>query len=170
MNLAKLNFIIQNFIFNSEVLNINKINSGLINETYIVEYLYDGKKSQFILQSLSNIFDSHEIVNSNHKLITEHMNKKLNEGFWSFDLNRWEVPNLIRCQSNKRFIFPYDSNNWRAMIYIDRTFSQDYIEDESMAYQTGIGLAKFHLTCSDFDCSKLKDSINNFHNTKYYID
>ncbi len=170
MNVAKLNFITQNFIFNSEVLNINTINSGLINETYIVEYLYDGKKSQFILQSLSNIFDSHEIVNSNHKLITEHMNKKLNEGFWSFDLNRWEVPNLIRCQSNKRFLFPYDSNNWRAMIYIDRTFSQDYLEDESMAYQTGIGLAKFHLTCSDFDCSKLKNSINNFHNTKYYMD
>ncbi len=56
------------------------------------------------------------------------------------------------------------------MVYIDRTFSPDYIEDESMAYQTGIGLAKFHLTFSDFDCSKLKNSINNFHNTRYYMD
>ena len=81
MNLAKLNFITQNFIFNSEVLNINTINSGLINETYIVEYLYDGKKSQFILQSLSNIFDSHEIVNMNHKLITDHISKKNNKRF-----------------------------------------------------------------------------------------
>ena len=170
MNFDKLNFITQNFFINSEVLNINKINSGLINETYIIEYLYHRKKSKFILQSLSNVFDSHEIVNMNHKLITEHMNKKLYEGFWDLDLNRWEVPNLIRCESNNGFIFPYQSDNWRAMVYIDRTFNQDFIEDESMAYQIGIGLAKFHLICSDFDSLKLKNSITNFHNTRYYMD
>ena len=39
-----------------------------------------------------------------------------------------------------------------------------------MAYQTGLGLAKFHLILLDLDPSKLENSIKNFHNTKYYID
>ena len=39
-----------------------------------------------------------------------------------------------------------------------------------MAYQTGIGLAKFHMSCLDLDSYKLKKSIKNFHNTNYYLD
>ena len=170
MDFGKFNFIVQQFFLNSIILNIDVINSGLIHKTYIVEYLSNGIKSKFILQSLSNIFDSYEIVNMNHKLITDHMNEKIKNS--SFDLNkeRWEVPNLIKCKSNNLFIFPFESNIWRAMIYIDQTFSSDYLADEIMAYQAGVGLAKFHLICSDMDFSKLQNSIENYHNTKYYID
>ena len=76
MKFSKFNFIIKKFFLDSKVLNITQINSGLINKTYIVEHLYNGIKSKFILQSLSNIFNSHEIVNMNHKLITDHIKKK----------------------------------------------------------------------------------------------
>ncbi len=75
MDFLKINFITNKFFINSQVLNINMISSGLINKTYIVEYLCNGIKSKFILQSLSNIFESQEIVNMNHKLITEHIEK-----------------------------------------------------------------------------------------------
>ena len=170
MDFVKLNFIIQKFFINSKVLNIKTINSGLINKTYIVEHLYDGIKSKFILQSLSNIFDSPEIVNMNHKLITDHINKKIDDEFLNFDLKKWKVPNLIRCKTNNLFNLPFESENWRAMVFIDGIFSSDILEDKMMAYQTGIGLAKFHLTCSDLDHSKLRNSIINFHNTRYYTD
>ena len=170
MNFKKLTFIIQQFFFNTNVLNIDVINSGLINKTYIVEHLDNGIRSKFILQSLSNIFESYEIVNMNHKLVTDHINKKIHNNIFSFEYKRWENPNLIRCKSNNLFIFPFEGNFWRAMRYIDQTFSIDFLEDELMAYQTGIGLAKFHLICSDLDPNKLKNSINNFHNTEYYID
>ena len=170
MEFSKLNLIVQKFFINTKVLNIKMIDSGLTNKTYIVEHLYDGIESKFILQSLSKVFESHEIVNTNHKLITDHINKKTNNSHFNFKSKRWEVPNLIRCQSNKLFAFPFESDFWRAMEYIDETFSIDSLEDERMAYQAGIGLAKFHLICSDLDCSELKDSMKNFHNTKYYID
>jgi len=170
MDVAKLNLITQKFFINSRVLNINKINSGLINKTYIVEHLYNGIKSKFILQSISNIFESKEVVTSNHKLITDHIQKKINYSCFDFYLKRWEVPNLIRCKTNNLFILPFETEFWRAMIYIEETFSYDSLEDEIMAYQTGLGLSKFHFICSDLDCSKLKESVKNFHNTKYYID
>ena len=169
MDFDKLVFVTQNFFVNTKVLNINKINIGLINKTYIVEHVYNGRRSKFILQSLSNIFESQEMVNFNHKLITDHIKKRINKTCFQFDSKKWEVPNLIRCKSNNLFGFAFDTEYWRAMEYIDEVFSLDSLEDEIMAFQTGIGLAKFHSLCSDLDCSKLRNSIKNFHNSRYYI-
>ena len=77
MDFKKINFIIQNFFYKSNVLKIDLVDSGIINETYIIEYLSNGKKSKFILQCLSNIFESYEILNMNHKLITDHIKTKI---------------------------------------------------------------------------------------------
>ena len=77
MEFAKFDFIVQQFFINSRVLNITKINSGLIHKTYIIEHLFNGEKSKFILQRLSNIFESHEKVSMNHNLITDHIKKRI---------------------------------------------------------------------------------------------
>ena len=165
----KIIFVVQNYFKNSKILNIIKIDSGLINKTYLIEHLINGVKSKFILQCISNIFESHEIVSMNHKLITDHIKKKIRNNDAKFDFKRWEVPTLIKCKANNRFVFPCGSDFWRAMIYIDNTFTFDILEDKLMAYQAGRGLSIFHSICSDIDSSKLGISINNFHNTKYYI-
>ena len=169
MDLKKIDFITNKFFYNSKVLRIDSIDSGLINKTYIIEFLVKNQKSKYILQCLSNIFESQEIINMNHKLITDHIKEKIKFSDPNLCHQRWEVPALIRCKSNNNFLLPFDSNFWRAMVYIDDTFSLDILQDKKMAYQTGIGLAKFHETCSDLDFSKLVNSIKNFHDTKYYI-
>ena len=170
MDYKKINLITNKFFYNSKVLNIDFIEAGLINKTYIIEHLNHGKKSKFVLQALSNIFESHEIVNMNHKFITDHFERKIKSNFLYLDNCRWEIPSLIRCNYNKLYIFPFESDYWRAMLYIDDAFGVDIIEDKFMAYQTGIGLSKFHRTCSDFNSNKFKNNINNFHNTNFYID
>tara|TARA_B100000214_G_C23485178_1_gene409017 strand:+ start:264 stop:494 length:231 start_codon:yes stop_codon:yes gene_type:complete len=76
MDLENINLITNNFFYNSEVLKIDLIDSGLINKTYIIEHLFNGKKSKFILQRLSNLFEPYEVVNVNHKLVTDHIKKK----------------------------------------------------------------------------------------------
>ena len=170
MDFEKINFITSNFFDNSKLLNIDFVDSGLINKTYIIEHIVNGKKSKFVLQCLSNIFESYEIVNFNHRLITGHIKKKLKKTYYKFGNQRWEVPYLIMSNSNKHFVFPFESNFWRAMEYIDDTLSFDILEDKVMAYQAGVGLAKFHWICSDFEFTRLKNSIKNFHNIKYYIE
>ena len=167
MDLSRLNFIIKKFFVNSEVLNVNLIESGLINKTYLVEHLQNGVKSKFILQALSNIFESHEILIRNHKLITGHIIKKINKN--SFFKERWEVPSLIRCKSNRLYSLAFESEIWRAMLYIDNSLTFHSLDDQRLAYQVGIGLSKFHFLCSDLDSSNLKKSIQNFHNTSYYL-
>ena len=169
MDFDRINFIIQNFFFKSKVLKIVRVDSGLINETYIIDHMINGKKSKFILQRLSNLFDSNEIVNMNHKLITDHIQRKIKRNYVNLNNQRWEVPDLIKCHSNNLFLFPFDSGFWRAMVYIDKTFNFDTLEDEIIAYQVGIGLAKFHSLCSDFEFIKLKKSIKYFHDTNYFI-
>ena len=170
MDFEKLCFISKQFFVNCKVLDIEIIDSGCINSTYIVEHLHNGVKSKFVLQSLSKVFKSHEIVIENHKLITDQMNKIINTNFFIHNSDRWEIPELIKCKSNNLLIFPFESEFWRAMVYIDETHSFEFLEDKMMAYETGLGLAKFHLLCSDIDSSKLEESISNFHDTNYYIE
>ena len=169
MDYEKLIFIIKNFFINSTVLSINELNGGNINNTYLVEHLYCGRKSRFILQKLSNIFASPENVCMNHKLVSDHINKKINNNYFSNYYREWKVPSLVRCNANNRFIFPFESDNWRVMEYINNTVSTSFLEDQGLAYQVGIGLGKFHLICSDLDPSRIENSIENFHNTKYYL-
>ena len=130
MDLDKVNFITHNFFKNTQVLSINLIDTGLINKTYIIEHLSNGIKSKFILQSLSNIFESHELININHNLITDHFSRKIKEDNLNLENKRWEVPSLIRCNSNNLFMFPFDSDMWRAMVYIENAFSPDILEDK----------------------------------------
>ena len=170
MNIKKLKFIVEKFFINTELLHISMIDSGLINKTYIVDHLYNGIRSKFVLQKLSNIFDSYEVVNFNHKLITDHINNKIKNNGFVLRGKRWEVPRLIRCEYNKQFGFPFESEFWRGIEYIDKTFNVDSLKDDRMAFQAGIGLAKFHLICSDLDSSKLETNIKDFHNTRYYMD
>ena len=170
MDIEKINLITCLFFGNSRLLNIDFIDSGLINKTYIIEHLINGKKSKFILQCLSNIFESYERVNNNHILITDHIKKKITKNYLNSYNQRWEVPSLIKCNSNNLFLLPFCSDFWRAMEYIDNTCSFNILENNKMAYQTGLGLAKFHGTCSDLDSKKLSDNIKNFHNTNYYIE
>ena len=169
MDFEKINLITSNFYENSKLLNIDFIDSGLINKTYIIEHLLNGKKSKFILQCLSNIFESYEQVNMNHKLITDHINDQIKKNYLKSYNQRWEVPCLIKCNSNNLFVLKFCSDYWRAMEYIDNTLCFDSLEDNKMAYQTGIGLAKFHGTCSNIDLKKLEKTIKEFHNSKYYI-
>jgi serine/threonine protein kinase len=169
MDFEKIKLITCNFFDNSKLLNIDYIDSGLINKTYIIEHLINGKKSRFVLQCLSNIFESYELVNINHRLITDHIKNKIIKDCNKSVYQRWESPCLIKCNSNNLFVFPFYSDFWRAMEYIDDTLSFDVLEDKKMAYQTGLGLAKFHRTCSDIDLTIIKKTIKDFHNTKQYI-
>ena len=169
MDFEKINLITCNFFDNSKLLNIDYIDSGLINKTYIIEHLINGKKSRFVLQCLSNIFESYELVNINHRLITDHIKNKIIKDCSESVYQRWESPCLIKCNSNNLFVFPFYSDFWRAMEYIDDTLSFEVLEDEKMAYQTGLGLGKFHRACSDIDLKKIKNTIKDFHNTKQYI-
>ena len=109
MDFEKISLITTNFFDNSKPLNIDFIDSGLINKTYIIEHLINGKKSRFVLQCLSNIFESYEKVNINHRIITDHIkNKIIKDCSESFN-QRWESPCLIKCNSNNLFIFPFCS-------------------------------------------------------------
>ena len=170
MDFEEIDLIICNFFDNSKILNIELLDSGLINKTYIIEHLINSKRSKFILQCLSNIFKYHERINKNHKLITDHIIYKIKNNYFKYRAQRWEVPFLIECNSNNLSLVRFSSNFWRAMKYIDDTLSFDTLEDDKMAYQTGVGLATFHAICSDLDLKKLENTNKDFHNTKLYID
>ena len=50
MDLKKINYITQNFFYKSNVLKIDLVDSGIINETYIVEY-FDQAPKLYLMES-----------------------------------------------------------------------------------------------------------------------
>ena len=123
MELIKLFPIANKFLKDVEIIKIDKINIGNINSTYLVEYVKEECVSKFILQSISNLFESVEFLNTNHKLVTDHMELWLSNQPIDQDHRRWEVPSLIKCQSNGLLDFSFEGKSWRAIKYIESSFS-----------------------------------------------
>ncbi len=171
MELFELSFIAKKFLVDVDILNINKICHGNINSTYVVEYLNKENTSErFILQSINALFDSVENLNINHKLVTDYMQSCLNDESITNDNRRWAVPSLIKCQSNGLLNFSFEGKSWRAMKFIECSFSISSIKDVKYAYEVGYGLAKFHHVFASYDSSSLKSNIDNFHDTSYYLE
>ena len=63
----------------------------------------------------------------NHKLITNHIKNKIKRNYLKSSNQRWEVPCLIKCNSNNLFVFPFCAGFWRAMEYIDDTLNFDIL-------------------------------------------
>ena len=162
MDFEKIHLITCNFFDNSKLLNIDYIDSGLINKTYIIEHLINGKKSKFVLQCLSNIFESYEQVNINHLFITDHINNKIKKNYSNSYNQRWEAPCLIKCNSNNLFVFPYYSDFWRAMEYIDETLSFDVLEDKKWLIKQVLVLVSFIEYAPTLTLQKLKIQLKIF--------
>ncbi len=171
MESFKLSLVANKFLVDVEIINIDKINIGNINSTYLVEYLNKENVSEkFILQSINDCFVSVERLNYNHKLVTDHMELWLSNEQISKDYRRWVVPSLMKCQHNGSFDFSFEGKSWRAMKFIESSFSISSVKDVKYAYEVGYGLAKFHHILSDYDSSRLQLNIENFHNTNHYLE
>ena len=171
MELYKLYLIAKKFLVDVEIINIEKITLGNINSTYLVEYLNKKNISKkFILQSINDFFESVELLNVNHKSVTDHMELCLRNKSIYNDHRRWVVPSLIECKSNGLLDFSFEGKSWRAMKFIEASFSISSVKDLKYAYEAGYGLSKFHHFFSNYDSSKLKIAIDDFHDTNYYLE
>ena len=171
MELSKLFLVANKFLVDVEIINIAKISLGNINSTYVVEYLNKEQISKkIILQSINSLFDSVESLNINHKSATDHMELWLSNQSISNDQRRWVVPSLLKCEFNGLFDLSFEGKSWRAIKYIESSLSISSVKDVKYAYEVGYGLAKFHHIFSDYDSTRLKTTLYNFHDTNHYLE
>lgn len=146
--------------FNPEkIISINKFGSGLINDTFIVEFA----EIKYILQKINDyVFQSPIGVMYNIELITEHIrNRVIYEG----ENYRNATLTLVKSKLNKNFVI-VDDEYWRCYTWIDgKTY--DSTTDPEIFYEAGKAVGRFQRLLEGFHTRFLTDNIKNFHNTPY---
>lgn len=147
--------------FNPEkVISIKKFGTGLINDTYIVEF----KEIKYILQKVNNyVFQSPIGVMYNIDLITEHIrNRVIYEG----ENYRNSTLTLVKSKLNKNFVIVNDDEYWRCYTWIDG-ITYDSTTDPEIFCEAGRAVGRFQHLLDGFHTRFLTDNIKNFHNTPY---
>ena len=140
--------------------NCTVLTAGNINSTYRMDYLQeDSTQKSYIAQRINPYVFRHPVeIMKNIDLVTTHIRKK----------NPKEKPSLHfhhTASGENYFCDRTDGSLWRLYTYIPAvTFENN--SDLTILHNAGEAFGEFQMQLSDFDASRLFETIPNFHNTK----
>lgn len=154
---VKLQRVCQAFRIQGKFLSCEEIKVGNVNRTYRVNFLHDdGKIKSYIVQSLNTyVFKEPIKVMENIDRVTEHIHAR--------DPKR-KALHFHHTEDRKTYLFEADEF-WRLFNYIPSS-TYNAAENLEIVYNAGEAFGQFQRLLSDFDASKLHETIPNFHNTR----
>jgi thiamine kinase-like enzyme len=142
--------ILENFNIAGKAQSLEADRTGLINDTYIASYDYDGKSSRYVLQRINTgVFKKPLEVMANIELVLDHiMNKVL------LDTNHPDpdrgVLKLVRERNGKTFYLDQAENYWRVYRFIEDAAGFNTVTTDALAYSSDLDISKVHVTIPDF--------------------
>jgi Ser/Thr protein kinase RdoA (MazF antagonist) len=166
-NWGNLSAIAKQFVFQKDTIDIQPLGNGNINDTFLVTQDTEGGE-KFILQRINTrVFSQPELVIQNMRIVTEHTRSRL-QCDPSRD-RRWEIPHVLLTQDEQDYYIDPAGSFWRAISYIDRSYSLDAIQNLDHAREVGFALGTFHRLIGDLSPEKLVDTLAGFHITPHYL-
>ena len=169
--MQKLEEITKMFQFEGKYIRFEENNQGNINKTYILYFKENDKENRYLLQKINaNVFNEPYLVMKNIELVTNHIQKKLEE----MHDNTHKTLNIIKTINNEN-LYTYINNDgekeyFRAFDYIDNCISYDSLKDaknpKELAYEAGKSFGLWEKLLNDFPANLLGETIKDFHNTK----
>ena len=133
-------------------INIQQIGSGLINGTYLLTNLSDGKK--FVLQQINtNVFTNPEAIANNIEAVADYL--KTNSPDYLF-------PAPLETIAGQR-MYLHEGKHWRLMPFVDGTVALDTLNIPKQAFEAAKQFGKLSRLLNKFDSSKLQPTIIGFH-------
>ena len=155
--------IIKHFKVYGEIVNIKPLNSGHINTTFRVAMLENDVEKYYTVQAINTyVFTNPEGVMNNIVGVTEHIRKKLKDS--GGDTERG-VLTVIQATDGNYFYVDEENNYWRVYRFIDKSHTQNKVENAQVLYNAGVGFGNFQKQLSDYPMDKLIETIPDFHNT-----
>lgn len=149
------------FAFTGAVTDIKACGNGHINSTYIIT-VEGGKR--YILQILNTaIFKDPTGVMDNIIAVTDHIRAGLMKN--GEDTKRGTMQ-VVFAKDGQNGYTDDDGRFWRAYDFVENTVCRLIMEDADTFARVGQAFGDFQRRLSDFDASRLIESIPNFHNTK----
>ncbi len=151
----EVSFALSLFDFGSNVVEAVENKIGHINNTYM---LLTEKGDRFVLQRINkNVFKCPEDVMHNIILVTDHIREKLANS------SKYTTLHFLKSGENYYAIDP-DGDYWRAYHYVEGECYQA-CDSTALFMQVGQAFGRFQSQLADFDASRLRESLVNFHNT-----
>lgn len=143
------------------VTDVKVCGNGHINSTYIITV--DGGK-RYVLQILNTaIFKDPVGVMNNIMAVTDHIRAGLLAS--GEDTGRGTM-RVILTKDGQNGYTDEDGRFWRAYDFVENTVCRLTVDSPETFARVGEAFGDFQRRLSDFDASKLIESIPNFHNTK----
>ena len=143
------------------VTDVKVCGNGHINSTYIITV--DGGK-RYVLQILNTaIFKDPVGVMNNIMAVTDHIRAGLLAS--GEDTERGTM-RVILTKDGRNGYTDEDGRFWRAYDFVENTVCRLTVDSPETFARVGEAFGDFQRRLSDFDASKLIESIPNFHNTK----
>ena len=153
----KLHEVCKLFRIYDEFLGYETIQMGNVNRTYKVNFrLADGNPKSFLVQNVNTYaFRNPVALMDNIDHVTEHIrNKKPGQTALHFH----------HTVDRKTYVIDGD-NFWRMTNYV-RSVTYNTVKDADIVRNAGKAFGEFQMDLSDFDSSRLFETIPNFHNTR----
>ena len=153
----KLHEVCKLFRIYDEFLGYETIQMGNVNRTYKVNFrLADGSPKSFLVQNVNTYaFRNPVALMDNIDHVTEHIrNKKPGKVALHFH----------HTADRKTYVIDGD-NFWRMTNYV-KSVTYNSVKDPAILCNAGKAFGEFQMDLSDFDSSRLYETIPNFHNTR----
>lgn len=139
------------FIKDEKFISCAPLGNGHINTTYLVET----DKNKYVLQKINTkIFKDVAGLMSNIAGVTEFLSAK-----------GVKTLNFLTSDIGKKYVF-VDGEAYRMYVYVDNAYTIEKMEDAECLYNAGVGFGDFAKYLSDFDATRLTETIKNFHHTR----
>jgi hypothetical protein len=139
----------------SHQASIKPIGSGHINNTFL---LSTPTQSRVVQKLNSHVFPQLDMLVNNARLIEQHLMRKQQMGRYQLAIIRHVLSNT------NEYLIKHDEGSWRALVYIEHTYSEDVVADTQQAYTAANAFGQFAAALADFDAQQLHPVIPDFHN------
>ncbi len=148
----------QLFFPNEKEIKYEPLGNGHINSTFLITT----SRGKYVMQKVNTgIFKDPDGLMSNVQAVTHHIRKKArSEGA---DPERATL-HFMPTPNGDRYL-SLNGDVYRIYVYVDNAYTIEKMENEDDFYWAGVAFGKFANDLSDFDASKLSETIKNFHNT-----
>jgi Ser/Thr protein kinase RdoA (MazF antagonist) len=148
--------------FSGLARNIAPLGNGLINDTFLVTTA----TQPFVLQRINTqVFPKPEQIMANLATFSQHIAKKNRREV------RLQLPHALNTATNNKPLYQDEQGGmWRALSFIADSESLENVRTIADVWQAGSALGHFHRLLSDFEPTRLHDTLPGFHITPAYLE
>lgn len=144
------------------VTQVESLGNGIINDTFFVT-TDSPTQPHFVLQRVNTqVFRQPQLVMQNMCRLTEHVCQVLDHSPLE---RRWEVPRVLLTNTHQNHYLDSEQSFWRAISFIQSSYSFDTIINQQQAQEVGYALGNFHRLISDLSPQQFADTLPGFHIT-----